>query len=84
MNENEKRLLDIMIEAKRNEPDCVSSFSKYLAEYLDAHGVKAPAEEKAVPDGMELCGIDGYSEYIYTPFDEAEALLRGGNDNGKA
>ncbi len=73
MNENSKKLLNIMMAA-----------SECLAEYLDAHGVKAPAEEKAVPDGMKLCGIDGYSEYIYTPFDEAEALLRGGNDNGKA
>lgn len=83
MNENSKKLLNIMIAAKRDEPLYIPSFSEYLAEYLDAHGVIAP-KEKSVPDGMKLCGIDGYSEYIYTPFDEAEALLRGGNDNGKA
>ena len=78
MNANAKKLLEIMVAAKRDEPLYIPSFSEYLAEYLDAHGVVAPAEKKTVPDGMELCGIDGYSEYIYTPFDEAEALLRGG------
>lgn len=55
-----ERLIELMIEAKRTEPE-IGSFTDYLADYLLEHGVIVPPCK--VGDKLFILYDDDYGEY---------------------